>query len=339
MKLREYGKDHLVPIAAYLFTMCFILFLLNSLQLNDFLIFYTFLLLFFLGIFLFLYDFFRKKQYFDQLIHLINQLDQKYFIQEILREPSFLEGKIFQDALYQIDKCMIEKLNEYKFREQEFKEYIELWVHEMKTPLSSCKLIVENHPSPEMDRIDGELDQLNDDIEQVLYYARSEHVEKDYLIKKISLQRIVHQILKDQRKVLIEKKIQLELRDLDREVNTDRKWLEFIIKQILANCLRYVPKDNGKIKIYTEIVDQTLHLVIEDNGIGIPSNELSRVFEKGFTGTNGRKYKNTTGMGLYLCKKLCEKLGHSIMITSEEGKYTQLCIIFSMNAITEIMNK
>ena len=154
----------------------------------------------------------------------------------------------------------------------------------------------------------------------MLYYARSENTEKDYFVKRLSLDEIVHQVLLKFRYVLLEEKVILDIHDTENVIYTDEKWLSFILSQILQNAVKYMDKPQKKLTVYSADNRENIALIIEDNGCGIRRSELARVFEKGFTGSN-RKKANATGMGLYLAKKLCDRLGLQLQVASEEEKY------------------
>ena len=134
-----------------------------------------------------IYDFCRRKKFYDKFLNDLDLLDQKYLITEMLEKPNFYEGQILYDAIYEIDKSMAEKIKEYSLSIADFKEYIEMWIHEVKLPLASLNLIVHNHKELSDKKITEQLKRLDDDIEQVLYYVRSENAEKDYLIKETEL--------------------------------------------------------------------------------------------------------------------------------------------------------
>ena len=165
-----------------------------------------------------------------------------------------------------------------------------------------------------------------------MFYARSEDVDKDYLIKEISLQSCVNSVITRNKQGFILNNIYLEINDIDKLVFSDSKWLEFILNQIIVNAIKYRQNECPKIKIDAIDIKNGTRLIIEDNGIGIPSNEIDRVFEKGFTGNIGRINSRSTGMGLYLCNKLCDKLGLLIDIESKINNYTKVIITFPMGS-------
>ncbi len=280
-----------------------------------------------------LIEFYRKKTFYDTLKENMEQLEQKYLISEIIKEPSFAEGKILKSVIQDTGKSMLENVNKYKYIQQDYKDYIELWIHEVKLPIATSKLIIENNKNEVTKNIEEELDQIENYVEQALYYARSSTVEKDYYINKCILKDIVNTAILKNKSNLILNKINIELENLDLQVYTDSKWCIFILNQIIQNSIKYKKDGNSILQINAKENKENVVLNIKDNGIGIKQEEVEKVFEKGFTGTNGRiDGKKSTGMGLYLCKKLCEKLGLSIEIESKKDKYTQVKITFPKNS-------
>lgn len=237
-------------------------------------------------------EYFMKQRFYKGLEDNLNNLDDKYLISEIIKVPSFMEGKILKDLLEQINKSMVENVNKYKYKQEDYKEYIELWIHEIKIPIASSKLIIENNKNQTTKSIDEELNKVENYIEQALYYARSNTVEKDYYIKKVNLKDIVNESIKKNKNVLIHEKISINVHDLELGVNTDNKWIVFILNQIIQNSIKYKKQDNNlEIEIYAKQGKENVILYIKDNGIGIKKGEITRVFEKGFTGTNGRCHR------------------------------------------------
>lgn len=199
-------------------------------------------------------------------------------------------------------------------------------------------MVIENNKNEVTKSIGEELEKIENYIEQALFYARSNTVEKDYYIKKIGLQEIVKDSIKKNKNLLIPGKTILNLHDLNYEVNTDSKWMSFILNQILQNSVKYKKQNhNLELEISAKQGKQNIILTLKDNGIGIKKGEITRVFEKGFTGTNGRKIgKKSTGIGLYLCKKLCDKLGLGLELNSIEGEGTEVIIVFPMGNFMEM---
>jgi len=289
-------------------------------------------ILYFIGI---LIEYFTKKNFYNNVIEMLNELDEKYLITEIVKSPNFIEGIILKDLLYQIDKSMAENVNKYKYMQEDYKDYIELWIHEIKIPISTSKMVIENNKNDTTKSIDEELDKVENYIEQALFYARSNTVEKDYYIRKVNLKDIVNESIRKNKSILIHEKVLINIHDIDLQVNTDSKWIVFIVNQIIQNSIKYKkPNVNLEIEIYAKKKKENSILFIKDNGIGIKEGELSRVFEKGFTGSNGRLLnKKSTGIGLYLCKNLCNKLGLGIDIKSEKDNYTEISIVFPENSM------
>lgn len=333
MKYVEYFKDKFLSVAISFLTIIIILLLLLFLDAHILLI--VFIPIILLGVYfvIFIYNYARKRDFYNSLKTNLDSLDKKYFITEILKKPSFLDGEIFLDSLYEIDKSYIEELDNYKYNSMELKEYIELWCHEIKTPIATSKLIMDNNKNEVTDSILEEIEKIESYVEQVLYYARSENVEKDYIIKKVDLKNIIQEVIKQNKKSLIKKKIKINIFSNSVLIESDSKWLEFIINQIVSNCIKYCNEKKPIIDIDCKINKNNTMLIIKDNGIGIYSSDISKVFDKGFTGSNGRTKYNSTGIGLYLCKKLCDRLGHSILISSKLDKETIVTIVFPNSSL------
>lgn len=328
MNWRAYFKERAVFI-----TINVILFSIVSLFLAFISVQGIFIVVLFLGWFgplltSYIIEFVKKKSFYDEVAMNAEALDQKYLISEIISEPNFLEGQILYDTLTATDKQMHEHVKYYKDMQQEYREFIEAWVHEIKTPIASSKLMLENNHSEFSRELNIELNKIEDYIEQALYYARSSSANKDYLVKEFNLKECVSNVIKRNAKLFINKRIMLELSDFDQAVYSDEKWIEFIINQILANSINYCNKVESKISIFTSVHEHNLILHIVDNGVGIDKKDIGRVFEKGFTGENGRLYRKSTGIGLYLCKTLADKLHIGITITSKKDIGTEVKLIF-----------
>lgn len=259
-------------------------------------------------------------------------LEEKYLITELIKKPDFLEGKIFYDSLYEINKSFNEKIKDLKCNQEDFKDYIEMWIHEVKIPLSNLILITHNNKSLVDKRFLEQLKRLEDYLDQVLYYVRSEDSEKDYLIKEVKLSSVVKQVALKNKDTLLYNKVTLKTKINNETVLTDSKWLEFVLNQLINNCVKYRNINTmSYIEISAKEENNKTILSIYDNGIGIPESDMNRVFDKTFTGSNGRKGANSTGMGLYISEKLLKKLGHKITIESSFENYTKVNIVFSNN--------
>lgn len=331
-------KEKLVQIVLLVFAVVTIEIFLMIYSFDSFIKIYIPVIIFGLYMAGFIYEYQIKKRYYDELQKTIDGLDEKYLITEIIKTPNFVEGKILNDILSQVDKSMHEQVNKYKYLQEDYKEFIELWIHEVKLPLATSKMIIENNKNKVTKSIEEELDSIENYVEQALFYARSSAVEKDYSIRKCNLKDIVSESIKKNKTSLIEEKGEINIHDLDNVVSTDSKWIVFILSQIIQNSVKYRNKKLLlNIEIYSDPKKDNTVLYIKDNGIGIKKEEISRVFDKGFTGTNGRLAgKKSTGIGLYLCKKLCEKLGISINVISTEGEGTLISLVFPNSSFVRL---
>lgn len=331
MKALEYLKDKIIFIIITILTLIFTALLLNSLNVGSYAIFFITSINFIASILFYIVDFLKKRKYYNEILFNLNSLDKKFLISEVIDNGDFPEGKLLYEILSITDKSMNDEVSKLKIASNEYRDYIETWVHEIKTPISVSKLIIENNESEVTNSIDEELDKIENYIEQALFYARSNNLEKDYIINKLNLKSTINKVIKRNMNALIEKNIKINLFDLDYEVYSDSKWLEFIINQLIINSIKYMDKNNKILKIYGIKNKNSISLSIEDNRIGINKKDIIKVFEKGYTGTNGRIFGKSTGIGLYLCKTLSEKLGISINIESKEFENTIVTLNFPIN--------
>lgn len=332
MRIKEFLKDKILGIILTAFLIISIVVFLAITQIDLFIKIYIPVAVLIVYVFVLVVEFIKKKKFYTAIKESLLELDEKYLIAETIDNPSFLDGKILKNILVETDKSMIEHVNKYKYLQEEYKEYIELWIHEIKTPIAAGKLIAQNNKNEVTKSIDEELDKIEYYVEQALYYARSNTVEKDYCITKCNLQDIVNSVIKRNKDALINNKIKINIEDTNEIVYTDSKWIAFILNQIITNCIKYSKQENAEININVETKKARVILEIKDNGIGIKKGEITKVFDKGFTGSNGRKDgKKSTGIGLYLCKKLCGKLGIGIELNSEESVGTDVKLVFPKN--------
>ena len=337
MNFKLFFKEKAITILLLLFGIITIEIFLMAYNVGMFIKIYIPLIIMGLYIISIIIEYFKRKKFYDNLLNMLEELDEKYLITEIIKTPNFLEGQIFKNSLEQIDKSMLENVNKYKYMTEDYKEYIELWIHEIKIPIATSKMVIENNKNAITKSIDEELDKVENYIEQALFYARSNTVEKDYYIRKVVLKEIVNESIKKNKSSLIQEKISIDIHDLEIEVNTDNKWIVFILNQIIQNSIKYRKKENSVIEIYANQGKENVILYIKDNGIGIKQGEITRVFEKGFTGTNGRlSNKKSTGIGLYLCKKLCNKLGIGIELNSVQNEGTEVKLVFPKDSYIEL---
>ena len=208
-------------------------------------------------------------------------------------------------------------------RMSDMQDYFTLWAHQIKTPIAAMRLILQTKPENSAGEIEGELFRVEQYVEMVLNYLRLDSDSTDFVFKTCALDGIIRQCVRKYAKQFIRKKISLEYQGTALQVLTDEKWLCFVIEQILSNALKYTAA--GSIRIFT----QGETLVIADTGMGIAPEDLPRVFEKGYTGYNGRTDKKATGIGLYLCKRILNRLGHEISISAQVGKGTRVSIDLS----------
>lgn len=327
MKLRYYLWDKSLEILMIIFGYLIVFLLLLAFKATDELIIGVMFVLIVLVFLIYMADFLKRKKFYDRISEYVALLDKKYLVLEMIQEPSFYDGQLFYQILYEINKSMIENVKNLEISQEEFKEYIELWIHEIKLPISS--LVLMNHNYDIDKRYQEQIKRIDDYVDQVLYYVRCQHAEKDYLIKDIELKKVIHHVALKNKNDLLDAHIRLIVDVGEHIVLTDAKWLEFIINQIISNSIKYRREDcDCYIRLSVEVKPNCQILVIEDNGIGISTHDLQCVFEKTFTGQNGRTIAKSTGMGLYIVKKLCDKLGHRIDIQSVEGQWTKVRIAF-----------
>ncbi len=335
MKLTSYIKDHILEIILFLFFFLFFLavYLLLKISLSTIFFLLSLFVLFFL--FLFIYNYLKRRKFFKEYLSLLEKLDQKYFITEMIHDANFLEGKLFLESLYEIDKSMKEKVNEAEKSMRDFKEYLELWIHEIKLPISS--LILQNHNKKKDQKELEQIRKIEEYVEQVLYYVRSEHSEKDYLIHECDLKSIIKEVILRNKDDFLALKMDVSTKNVNQKVLTDAKWFEYMLNQIVSNAKKYKKQTNSKILFEARETDKYTELSIIDNGIGIKEKDLKNVFEKSFTGENGHNAKGSTGMGLFLVKKMCHQLGHEVKIESEYLKYTKVTIRIYKNTFYSVL--
>lgn len=282
-----------------------------------------------------------RKRFFSETEQILQRMDKRYLLGELFPDSVRLEDRLYRDMIRRSNKSVIERIRQIEASGQEYREYIESWVHEVKAPITSISLLCENGRKP--DRIQKgipeeretfrsislENQRIENYVDMALYYARSENVYKDFMIQRTDLQEIVEEVLEKNRLLLIRNGVRAEVACGD-AVYTDRKWIAFILNQLLLNCVKYCGEEPVFL-ISTKKEKEGVCLTVEDNGTGIRAEELSRIFDMGFTGSNGRDHERATGMGLYLCRKLCDKLGIRIRAESEYGRGTKMLLFFPVS--------
>ncbi|MEA4988472.1 MAG: sensor histidine kinase [Anaerovorax sp.] len=327
MKLWKYFKEKFIFLVFQSSILVFLAILLQAYNVNAYatiLIAFTVTLL---TVGWLAFDYYLRYRYYKKLLDALSMMDKKYLIGNLLEEPYFSDAEILCDVIKSTTKAMNDEIARYEILQDEYRKYIETWIHEVKTPLACIDLICKNNRNDVTQKIEEETLKIDNYVEQALFYARSTNVAADYSIKKLCLEDIVKNTIKKHSKQLIASGAHLYFEMLDCTVYADDKWLDFIIGQIIANSIKY-KKENLKLFFTSLQNKENIVLSIRDNGIGILESDLSRVFEKGFTGKNGRTFAKSTGIGLYLCRTLCEKMYLGLEIESSFGEGTTVKIIF-----------
>lgn len=223
----------------------------------------------------------------------------------------------YQELIKVIHQDKIDLITQKDHDYEEMMEYYTLWAHQIKTPIAAMRLLLSDKEESECEE---ELFKIEQYVEMVLTYLKVDHQGNDFQFEFVDIDSCIKQCIRKYAKLFIRKKLQLNYEARSLQVLTDEKWLCFVIEQLLSNAIKYTPSGYVNIEVKDEM------LIIEDSGIGIQKEDLPRVFEKGFTGYNGRKDKKSSGIGLYLVKQVCNRLGHKISIESELGKYTRVMI-------------
>lgn len=321
-------KDLLICGGLFMLVTVFMLWLLpeGGVRLSDAL--YLVLIQFSLLVMILVFFYLRRKNWWGKF----TDKKQDSPLQHYLTGAKSNEEHLIQDYINQQVQEHQQLMQDVVASQKDQKEFIDSWIHEIKVPLAAVDLIMH---SIEFDIDDekytlmqNELGKIDSYVEQVLYYARLDSFSRDYLIQEYSLKEITQPVISNQANYFIQKRLRLETIGEDQKVLTDSKWVGFIFQQILSNAIKYTP-ENGTIKITYEQRNKGVELAIADSGIGIPKEDLGRIFDKGFTGANGRlAEQHSTGLGLFLAKNLAEKLGIELSIESEQGKGTTVRLFF-----------
>lgn len=254
-----------------------------------------------------------------------------------IHNPQYAESSFYPIFINQIEKEeyrliteLKEQIQENEYRnEKETKDMIDyytVWVHQIKTPIAAMKLHLQNEDSPLSRSLQTDLFHIEQYVEMVLAYLRLSSKQTDYLFQSYDIDSLLKSVIRKFADEFIERRITLDYQPVHMHAVTDEKWLRFVLEQVLSNALKYTPE--GTIHIYGISNDS---ICIEDTGIGINREDLPRIFENGFTGYNGRLSPQASGIGLYLCKKICENLSHSIEASSTPGKGTKITIHLHQN--------
>lgn len=280
---------------------------------------YAILLCFFFAVVMMVYSYIRFRQRQQVLMDVRAKVQ---FGLEAFPIPGGAIEEEYQEIIKTLFLTTSKAVSEKDQAMSDMIDYYTLWAHQIKTPIAAMRLLLQSSRENSCnDELSMELFKIEQYVEMVLQYLRLGSDSTDYLIKEQSIDRIVREAVKKYSTVFIKKKITLEYRQTDAKVISDEKWLSLVLEQILSNALKYTY--SGKISIYMND-EEPGTLVVEDTGIGIQAEDLPRIFDKGYTGYNGRTDKKSTGIGLYLCRRIMEKLGHTLEIQSEVGKGTKV---------------
>ena len=271
--------------------------------------------------------FFLQRARLRELESILDSLDQKYLFTECTPPPKNLYERRVFDLTRRACRDMTGAVSDAQAAQREYREYVERWVHEIKAPITASRLICRDLDGETRRKLTAELARVEAHVERALFYARAENPEQDCLLRQVTLEKIVVQAIENHRFLLIQNGIRVETEGLNHTVYTDEKWAVFILGQLLQNAARY-RGEAPVIAISASFLGKQVRLTVSDNGIGIPAHELPRVFERGFTGSNGRSRGGSTGMGLYLCKKLSGFLELELDIASGEGRGTTVTLTF-----------
>lgn len=328
--MKKFLKDKIIYIILLIFTIISIEIFLIPYNVQLYIKIYVPVIICLSFIVAFITEYYSKEKYYKTIKSRMEDLQEKYLITELLPKSNYIETEMMEDIIKDMGKSMLENVNMYKYLQEDYKDFIELWIHEIKIPIATSKMIIENNKNKITESINEELDTIENYTEQALFYARSNTANKDYIVRKIKLKDIVNASILKNKTQLIQNKISITTEDLENIVYTDSKWCIFIISQIIQNSIKYSKSENKQIEIYSKKQKENIVLYIKDNGVGIKESEVGRIFDKGFTGSNGRlNGKKSTGIGLYLCEKLCNKLRIGIKVFSKENEGTTVKIIFS----------
>lgn len=332
MKLTSYLRDQVLLILFYFTAMTFMtafLYLEPFIRLRISSLIYLHAVLLFLFLIFLLLDFLRKRRDFSALKQAASNSSGERLVS--FSRPKTREGAAFYRLLRQADVDHRQRIRILQREIRENKDFIMSWVHEVKTPIAAGRMLISESDGEAkellLDKLEDELERIDHYVEQALYYSRSDSFSNDYFISDYRLQTIVNASLKKHARLFIAKRIRVRTSGLQLQVLTDKKWLQFVVDQILSNSLKYT-SSGGEITITGKRVKQGSCLVLADNGCGIRPEDTGRVFSRGFTGFTGRKKRHSTGMGLYLSRVLTEKLGHRISLSSEYGKGTTVTLFF-----------
>lgn len=282
----------------------------------------------------------KRYRYYQKILTVPKTME--HALQREGKAPEELQAEKYLQEIYRLYQNEAQALYASQKRHLQF---MNQWVHQMKTPLSVMQLLLQESGELDKNSVREEVDRLKAGLDTVLMNARLDTFEEDMQIEQVTLRSIVSEIVNENKRLFISKRVYPDI-DVEEHyvVATDRKWMKFILGQLLTNAIKYTFEPDKKVLIKAECQDGSALLSIHDEGIGIPASDLPRVTKAFFTGENGRKIGESTGMGLYLAKEVCEKLGHQLSISSANGEGTTVSVLFrnqdtatggEENAVTE----
>ena len=256
---------------------------------------------------------------------------KEQFLQDYLPEPEDALQRQYNETILNVEARRADAEKKYTKAQRDAQEYYTLWVHQIKTPISAMDLLLQrfeqDRNSKTVHDMKQELLRIEKYVDMALQYQRLHSMQSDLVFAPFELRDLVKKAAKSCSLLFIGKRLSLDIEGVKGSIITDEKWLCFVLEQIFVNAVKYTP--NGGVKVYT----REKMLIIEDTGIGIPAEDLPRVFERGFTGAVGRKERSSTGIGLYLCREIMQRLGFSIEITSMYGKGTRVLLNIEQAAL------
>ena len=286
---------------------------------------YPIIICIFIGLTFFIYDFCRAYVKHKYLLIINSQIE---YINDISLNTETQDDIDYKRIVFNLQERLKKLEGTMNSRYSDMMDYYTIWVHQIKTPIASIKLNLENNNSELSKLLSNDLFRIEQYVEMVLCYLRLNSESTDYIIKEYDLDTIIKSSVKKFASQFIHKKTKLNYCPINISVITDEKWLSFVFEQIISNALKYTQR--GSISIYLE---NPKTLCISDTGIGIAKEDLPRIFEKGYTGYNGRSNKKASGIGLYLCKRICNNLGHTISVESCIDKGTTIKINFEQEIL------
>lgn len=336
---RLYLKDRLAQVGAVIVTLFSLAGMLVIFGLEGHPVIAAVVCVFLGFLFVFVVDYGKRRRYYRSLEELTRTMQQVSHFHSMVKQPHFLEGELCNEALDHLFKLAQDELIAAQEINQSYSHYVNTWVHEVKTPLAAAKLILARMKGVDATSLRKEVESIERQVEQILYYSRSASLSKDFLIRKTNLLEVVQESCKRNQNLLISSGVSPVI-EVDRtlEVVIDKAWLIFVVSQLVVNCAKY-----GAKRITFSAIEKkkdtltTVLLEVKDDGWGIPAEDMPRIFQQGYVGKNGRSEGSATGMGLYLCACLCEAMGLSLEVYSEEGVGTRVVIGISYNQVKESM--